>query len=480
MASLHRFTGETYSEAISKVKEALGPDAMIVSAISRPKNGPLSLLIRDSVQVLASEPEVRITSPEPAPVRAAGTPAARAGSIAEEIAAARGVPSDMPIPADPRKRGSIQDLIATIRTNAANASPSGAPTSPLEPVPPLPKKKPPIEIPDVSDFLELAPAPIPAATRWSVPNLPPTPGPATIAAETAPPAGQIEIDCRVPDPEEIEPFDVAAIADIGAAEIDDLLALPVGASAIKVLERQGLSAAVLRHLQEGPVDHASIRHRLEMIAPTAPAIEPTSPNPPVHAFVGPSGAGKTAFIASLATAYRGAGKRVAVLIADPMHRVNGASLAGAKPARSSTELRALITGYSGHDAILIDTPSDADSIREVGRMLCGLLPGTVHLVLRATDSDAEMTAQIEQFAALEADDLVVTHLDQATTWAGAVNACAIADCGISYAAFGTDPSAIEAYSSRRLTGDLLAEAVPAAVTDETSIDPYHGIELGSA
>jgi flagellar biosynthesis protein FlhF len=154
---------------------------------------------------------------------------------------------------------------------------------------------------------------------------------------------------------------------------------------------------------------------------------------PVTLFVGPTGVGKTTTLAKLA--------------AREQHRVGDVSLAttdtfriGAEDqlrtyagllavpfgvARSAEELAERVATWRGR-RVLVDTAGrsrrDPGSLAELCRLRERLgLRARVHLVLSATTKDGDLRAELDRYAPLRPDSLIVTKLDESEGLANVAN-----------------------------------------------------------
>lgn len=93
MASVHRFVGRTFTEALANVRTSLGPDAIIVGSRIASGSGPISILVRERIQLLAEEGPSRLgLASENPPGASAGTPVPVAAPAVARVSAGWAVP----------------------------------------------------------------------------------------------------------------------------------------------------------------------------------------------------------------------------------------------------------------------------------------------------------------------------------------------------------------------------------------------------
>lgn len=159
---------------------------------------------------------------------------------------------------------------------------------------------------------------------------------------------------------------------------------------------------------------------------TVPAWSPSASGTACMAIVGPAGAGKTMTLVKLAAHFGLVHQLpVAIVTADTMR------VAAAEQLRALGELldvpvdvvstaremrRAVVGRQADHALVLIDTPGrnprDHASMHELGQLLNQARPDRVHLVLSATDSAHYLTDTASAFAAVGANSLILTRLDE--------------------------------------------------------------------
>ncbi len=245
-----------------------------------------------------------------------------------------------------------------------------------------------------------------------------------------------------------------------------LLAQEVEAS----LARQLLSE-VLRET-DGRTEPQTLHTALyQQMTASLPAVaEPESPERPrLVALVGPTGVGKTTTIAKLAARQAlFAGQRVALVTLDTYR------IAAAEQLRtyaeimglpvsvcfSSDELRAAVAREQGADLILIDTAGrsqrNTEQMRELQESLAALPGLEVHLVVSATTRFNDLMEILERFRPIGYDALVVTKLDETSTYGLLYNAARLSGRPVAYLSTGQNvPDDLEVAQPSRLVELIL-------------------------
>lgn len=222
--------------------------------------------------------------------------------------------------------------------------------------------------------------------------------------------------------------------------------------------------AVLRHLEALlPVDSAV----------TVPSRGPDG-RPLTVALVGPTGVGKTTTIAKLAASYRLRHGRKVALITSDTYRIAAvdqlrtyANIIGVplKVVHTPDEMRDACSALADCDVVLIDTagrsPGDAARLEELRGFVDAAEPHQVHLVLSSTACEAAMMRTIERFAALRANLVLFTKLDEAANLGVLVNVARRISARLSYVTTGQEvPDDIEPGRSDRLARLVLDGRTP--------------------
>jgi len=195
--------------------------------------------------------------------------------------------------------------------------------------------------------------------------------------------------------------------------------------------------------------------------------------PPLFAFVGPAGVGKTTTLAKLGRRLREAGRRVLLASLDPLSLADLERVGGlAKDVdraelplelvRDAADLERLLRRAGAVDTVLLDTPgfSPRDAVRldEAARELarfsdvCEL---ETLLVLSAAAGRGSLRTLLAAFAPFRAKGAVLTRLDETDEPAAACEALLRARLPLAFLCDGPDTRA----DLRRPGGELLAELV---------------------
>jgi flagellar biosynthesis protein FlhF len=143
--------------------------------------------------------------------------------------------------------------------------------------------------------------------------------------------------------------------------------------------------------------------------------------------VGPSGSGKTSILVKLAAELRLQGKQRVALISADTYRVAAAEQlrslgelleVSVEIVSTPREMRRAVMNRPEVDCVLIDTAGrnarDQAAMNELESLLNQARPDRVHLVLSATETTGQLRDCVAAFAAVGANSLVLTKLDEAS------------------------------------------------------------------
>jgi flagellar biosynthesis protein FlhF len=187
--------------------------------------------------------------------------------------------------------------------------------------------------------------------------------------------------------------------------------------------------------------------------------------------IGPTGVGKTTTIAKLAAAFKLRQKQRVGLITIDTYRIAAvdqlrtyANIIGVplKVVLTPAELVSAMKDMSDCDTILIDTagrsPADQLKLNELSQFIAAGKPTEVHLVLSSTTTQEGMEAALERFSSVRVDQMIFTKLDEAVSFGVLLNVARTASRALSYLTTGQDvPDNIEVGQPRRLARLILGE-----------------------
>jgi flagellar biosynthesis GTPase FlhF len=395
------FRGRTLEELLPQIREELGPDAIVLRRREGLAGGVGGFFQRSFVEVDARRPAPGETTPEARNDRATAeglsTPGIQtliqqASPFADALSRAEGAAAD--------RAGDV--LLATAQgdgTAAAVPAPAPSPPAPA----PAPTPAPASPSPQVPAGLYGPQPTAPPEPAAPTPALPPAEPPAPALAPA--PAGVIAAPPEMPD----RPASAATAEQrLLAAGLSTGLVEDVVGEAVA----HGLPFAQPRALKK------LVRSAL---ARRVPVMSDLGPDRRVIAVAGAGGAGKTALITRLATAYAAADHEVVVIALRSPDGGNGLAAAleplgvsviaatdAAQAARRLRRREPLVT--------LVDTPAlgagDAKAAAALAPELRALGCTEVHLALPATVSAAAADEVADALAPLGLTHLALTHADQ--------------------------------------------------------------------
>lgn len=455
------YRGKTLEELIPKIREELGPEAVIVRQRDGLAGGIGGFFQREFVEVEAQAG----APPEPEPPRRFD-----AYDDARPVTGPRFVPSAPATdgagepeghasqPSSPRER--FDELPPACDEEAPRAEPPAA----LEAVPPgrlVPPDEPPPPEPSPSDsfFAQLQAASNLEPDAATLDRLEKMFAPAIEAEEE-----QSAPSSFVPMVPELEPEPDQAIAE-RLEEVDDEERLggrvrPAAADALeRALADSGLPAATAAGLVTDVVSHAlpfASPRRLKALVRAAlaeriPVVGTHTAQRRIVAFVGAGGSGKTLCAARLSAAYA-SGSDLPVACVALRARDGGALIAALldgtpvapEAAAGATEVRSALMQLPGRGLLVIDTPTvsphDPGAVRGLASDLGAIAPPgaiEVHLTVPATLSAAAARELIEGCAPLGVTALALTHADETAHLGHALDLAMSSGLPLSYVGRGT-------------------------------------------
>lgn len=191
----------------------------------------------------------------------------------------------------------------------------------------------------------------------------------------------------------------------------------------------------------------------------------------VVAFVGPTGVGKTTTIAKLAANYTlYHDKKVAMVTADTFRvgAVEQLKLYGnlleipVIVLYSPDEIAEVLQNLNRYDLTLVDTmgssPSNKMQIKKVKGFLEKLNPTDVHMVISATTKNQDINDILDNYSELNYEKLIITKLDETTTYGFILNILNRSDCNLSYVTTGQNvPDDIEIADVENIVNLILGD-----------------------
>ncbi len=393
-----RYEGSTMKDALDRVREELGPDAVILEARQSRGRGLGALLsilgfrrapVFEVLAAVDGNAEPRDFNSSPA--AAAATAAAQPGHAAEAGPAAR--PADAAKPAPERVFQAITWVPSPLATNA-NAD---------EAVVPVPAPTP-------------VPAPIPAPVRMRVPS-----EPLGVLGTLRALEREAAVRARAAGLS-------AEMADLYAHLVDEDVAEDVAFAIVHQVDTADASQRETDQFREWAGEHAA-----GLVAVSGP-IRMVRGRRKVVAFIGPTGVGKTTTIAKIAACFALFAKaRVALVTADT-YRIAAieqiksyAEIIGipCEVVHSPRDMEQTLAELADYELVLIDTagrsPNSPTRMYELKNMIDSAMPEEIHLVLSSTTRRRDLDNLIDRFEVVGFDRVILTKLDESMTFGAVFN-----------------------------------------------------------
>ncbi|MDQ7014189.1 MAG: flagellar biosynthesis protein FlhF [Planctomycetota bacterium] len=254
------------------------------------------------------------------------------------------------------------------------------------------------------------------------------------------------------------------IFDLSLKLLDSHVATEI-ADEVTAAVRDELSTS---ELADAPtVRDTMLRHvakRVGVVADPKPPGKRADGRPSVIALIGPTGVGKTTTVAKLAaTCKLRYGKRIGLITADT-YRIAAveqlrtyAEIVGMplKVVLAPQDVPGAIDALSDCDTIILDTAGrsqrDAARLDELGEFLKAAEPDQTQLVLSLAAAESVIAAAAERYGALGPDRLLLTKLDEAVDYGVILNIAHKIGLPISFVTTGQEvPDHIEPASAERL------------------------------
>lgn len=230
---------------------------------------------------------------------------------------------------------------------------------------------------------------------------------------------------------------------------DGLTRLGIEAEAASTIAHYASSQLTARQISDPAVLNAFFAKTIAELVQTTGSILPEVGSSKRIALIGPTGVGKTTTIAKLAAAYLLAGgKRVAMVTIDTYRiaaveqlKVYGEIMnLPVEVVMNADQLRDVLQRHSNKDLILIDTagrsPKDSVSLQELQEFLNVDPEIETHLVLSATTRERALYETYSRFSELSPRSLLMTKLDECDSLGVLLNIHLRNNCPLSYLANG--------------------------------------------
>lgn len=181
-------------------------------------------------------------------------------------------------------------------------------------------------------------------------------------------------------------------------------------------------------------------------------------------FIGPTGVGKTTTIAKLAAHYRFIERCKIILMTIDTYRIAAvdqlrtyAEIIGIplEVVITPEELKKALRKHQNADLVLVDTAGrsqgDKNQILELKPFLCNVGSPEIHLVMSITTKNSDLVNIIDKFKPLVPNRIVITKIDETSSFGSILNINIFGDLPISYITTGQEvPDDIEEADSDRL------------------------------
>jgi len=244
-------------------------------------------------------------------------------------------------------------------------------------------------------------------------------------------------------------FQGSKSGDSNQVVLDALTHLGIEAEAAQTIAHYAVSQLSSRQISDTAVLNAFFSKTIVDLVQTTGSILPQPGEQKRLALIGPTGVGKTTTIAKLAAAFLlSGGKRVAMVTIDTYRiaaveqlKVYGEIMnLPVEVVMSADQLRAVLDRHSNKDLILIDTagrsPKDDVSLNELQNFLDVDPEIEPHLVLSATTRERDLYETYSRFSALSPKSLLMTKLDECESLGVLLNIHLRNNCPLSYLANG--------------------------------------------
>lgn len=463
--NVKRYFAPTAREALRALKEALGPDAIVLS--NRAVEGGVEIL------ALPGEAVGALQAANRAAVVARAGGEVRPAAVEMPAAAARSAD-------DADFRVSLSALAASAARNASRpvAQPAAEPATVVRAFNP-----PRIETADYA--LRSRDGVLRAAAAAQTAARPAPSGPAVFSGRAARSDADEFGSARVRELQETNARLMAELTGIrgmierqlaGFAWGETRRQAPARAAMLGELLEAGFSAAIARKLVEAVHEDAdrieareAVGAALDRLMRACASDEDLLDRGGVYALVGPTGVGKTTTIAKLAANLKLRERRKVGLITIDTYRIAAidqlkkyADILGSslKVVSTPDDIRQAVAGMNDCEYVLIDTagrsPNDTLKLSELKAFLAAAGVDETHLVLSSTSNQSCVQLAVERFGEVKFDKIIFTKLDEAAQVGVILSVVRNLNKSISYITTGQDvPDDIEVVRGRRLAQLIL-------------------------
>ncbi len=255
------------------------------------------------------------------------------------------------------------------------------------------------------------------------------------------------------------------MADLYAHLVEEDVAEDVAFAAVHQLGMADVPQCDTERFREWAGEHAAGLVR------TSGPIQIVRDRRKVVAFIGPTGVGKTTTIAKIAAGFALFAKaRVALVTADT-YRIAAieqirsyAEIIGipCEVVHSPKDMEQVLADLADYELVLIDTagrsPNNPARMYELRNMIDAAMPEEIHLVLSSTTRRRDLDNLVDRFAAVGFDRVILTKMDESMTFGAIFNVHAKCAKPFSYFTNGQSvPEDIETATQSLVAGMILAK-----------------------